>query len=894
MMMILLKKHLKILAVEDSEDDADLIARKLQKEGYGFDFKRVDNEKDLKKSLGEKDWDLIISDYILPRFSGKEALKLARDAKGDIPFIMVSGKIGEEKAVEMLKEGASDFVMKDNLSRLPFAVDRALADARFHREKQRTEDELRKVVSRYHMLAENISDIIWTLDTNKRFTFVSPSVFKVTGYGVEEILAKGLDELLKPEYHKTALKAIDQALASFEIEKSELPAMDTFDAELICKDGSIIWTESKVSLLIGPGKKLLGFLGVTRDASERKQNEQLLRESEGRLRLILDHTPDAVWTADCKGRITFINRGFVRQGVEDFVGTNFLDWIVEPYRSRAKRLFDRAWAVGETASLEVMDKNSHWWYARLNPMKSGDKVDQILFISSDITDSKKKEQERLSLARAIEQMEEGIIITDADRGVRFINEAFEESSGFKAAEIIGKPIDIIWKEERDKRLSENQKEVFYRAESWKGRLTRCRKNGPRYEAEILVSPLRDRQGQVTHYIIIERDITEEIELEQQVQRMQKMEALGTLAGGIAHDFNNILMPIIINTELLLYETAKENPTHLLLKQTLEAANRGKDLVKQILTYSRKSDVEKRPMDMVQTIKEILRFLRASLPSNIEIHQSSSVDMYTVDADAVQIQQVLMNVFKNASDSIGSHDGRIEVHLKELEVAPDNLKLYPDLKSGSYLNISIRDTGCGMDRETAEKIFNPFFTTKKPGEGTGMGLSVAQSIVKKHQGSITFSSEPEKGTAFQIFLPKSKAIRQSQGDIDDSIPGGKERILLVEDEKAVILSLKRMLESLGYQVTEMTSPMEAVKRVCEQNKSFDLVITDQTMPEMSGMDLAQELKQSGSDIPIILMTGFNESVNHENTRDASIRDLMMKPINSRDMAQAIRRVLDRVV
>lgn len=887
------RDQLKILLVEDSEDDAELIAMKLREEGFRFDLKRIESEKEMNEALQEESWDLIITDYLLPSFNGIEVLKLAKKVKEDIPVVTVSGKVGEERAVEILKEGASDFVMKDNLSRLPIAVGRALKDARFRREKQKTDDEFRKVANRYHMLAENILDIIWTMDTDKRITFVSPSVSKLIGYSVPEILKLGLNGIFVPAHYPEAYRAIDRVLSSFENKNAEFPG-ETFEAQVICQGGSHIWTETRLTLLLGPGDRLIGFLGVTRDISDRKRSEKMLRDSESRLRLIMEHTPDAVFTTDLEGKITFINKGFFGRKVEDIVGGSFFDRVERPDPSQIKKIFHKVQKSGESSSLEIKAKNERWWYARLIPVKKEEEVDQILFISSDITEMKETERDRLSMSQAVEQLEEGIIITDTDRKIRFVNETFEKNSGFTEREITGKPIDILWEVESDEKLKERNRSVFMQAESWKGKLTLRKKSGKGYEAEIRISPIRNREGKITSYVIIEQDITEELELEEQFHRMQKMEALGTLAGGIAHDFNNILMPVIINTELLLWETSKENPAHRYLEQTLEAAHRGRDLVKQILTYSRAGGVEKRTLDMVQTVKEILRFLGASLPARIEIQEHSSVGSYLVNADPVQIQQVLMNIFKNAADAIGPNEGRIMIHLSHQEVAPGDKQLLPNLEPGPYLNISISDTGCGMDKKTASKIFDPFFSTKKPAEGTGMGLAVAQKIIKNHQGDIRFSSEKGKGSVFQIFLPQASSSMARKEPMDESIPKGRERVLLVDDEEDIVQSLKRLLERLGYMVTEVTRAGEAMKMIQEENRNFDLVITDLVMPGMSGLDLAQELKKTGSRIPVILITGFAESIDPEEAKKAGIQELMMKPISSGGIAQAIRRVLDAQV
>jgi PAS domain S-box-containing protein len=883
------KKNLNILLIEDSEKDAERMLRELEKAGYAVKFRRIETEKGMRQALEEKEWDLALSDYTLPRFSGRAALELSREKASDLPFILVSGKIGEEIAVDVLEKGASGFVMKDNLFRLPSVVERCLQDKRILIEKSQAEEELRKVASRYHLLAENISDIIWTMDLNQRFTFVSPSVFRITGFRIEEILRKGLKDILTPHSYEAAAQAVKETLARIKKKQFLFSTEDTFEAGLMCKDGSTIWTETKVSLLYGPEKSVLGFLGVTRDISERKQSEQLLRESEKKLRMILEQTPDAVFTMNPDSTITFINRSVFGRSAEEIVGSKGFEYIPARAQDRLKKALERIFQAGQADEFELKDNNARWWRARLFPIKNNEKIEQALVIFRDITKMKRSERQRMDLAWAVEQLEEGVIITDARRLILFVNQAFESDSGYNSDELLRKPIDVLWK---DDALLEKQKSVFHRAKSWKGRLTLRKKNGTVYESEILQSPLLDTQRKITRYIIVERDITEEMKVEKQVRQMQKMEALGTLAGGIAHDFNNLLMPIIANTELLLWETAKDKPAYQYLQQNLEAAYRGKDLVQQIITFSRKSDTKKMPVEIISVIKETLRFLRSSLPSPIKIRKNFKVHSCTVDADPVQIQQVLMNIFRNAADAVSDSFGIITISSSNIHIGPDVSTPSPHLKSGPYLNLCVSDNGCGMEKEVAERIFDPFFTTKKPGKGTGMGLAVAQKIIHDHRGDISVTTEPGKGSVFQVFLPISDSQAESEACAGKPIPSGKENILLVDDEKSVAKSMKQILERLGYSVIEKTKAREALKLFLNQPDDFDLVITDLTMPEMGGLELIQALKRIRSDIPFILTTGYSESVAPKKAEKMGIKEYIMKPIAARDLARVIRRALER--
>ena len=384
---------------------------------------------------------------------------------------------------------------------------------------------------------------------------------------------------------------------------------------------------------------------------------------------------------------------------------------------------------------------------------------------------------------------------------------------------------------------------------------------------------------------------EKLRLEEQVRQAQKMEAIGTLAGGIAHDFNNILGAIMGFTEMAIDETPEGSLPRQNLDRVLSASLRGRDLVKQILTFGRRTEQEQLNIALTPLLKEALRFLKASLPAAIEIHFSSSSETDTILGDPTQIEQVLMNLATNAAFAMGKQGGLLEFQMSDTFL-PSSEVPDPEMQPGAYIKLSVRDTGCGMDKQMLGRIFDPFFTTKKLGEGTGLGLSLVHGIVKAHRGAITVSSEPGKGSTFMVYLPKAGApVVQENADIAP-IRTGHERILLVDDEKDVADAGEATLKGLGYQVTAITNGAKALRVFSKTPDLFDLVITDQNMPGITGLQFARKLLKIRSDTAIILYTGHSETVSQDIAREAGIKEYLMKPLARQELAQAIRRVLDQ--
>jgi CheY-like chemotaxis protein len=371
-----------------------------------------------------------------------------------------------------------------------------------------------------------------------------------------------------------------------------------------------------------------------------------------------------------------------------------------------------------------------------------------------------------------------------------------------------------------------------------------------------------------------------------------MEAIGTLAGGIAHDFNNILGAIIGYAEMALYDTKKDSMEHYNIDQVLKAGHRAKNLVKQILAFSRKSEQDKNIILLTPIVEEALKLLRASLPTTIEIKQSIESGLDAIFADPTQMHQVIMNLCTNSAHAMGDTGGILNVELRNVDLNAKKAVQYSELNPGPYVQLSISDTGQGMDSATLERIFDPYFTTKEQDKGTGMGLAVVHGIVKGHGGGIRVQSKLGKGTRFDILFPVMGKQMESETEELKALPTGNEHILFIDDEDTLIDLGESMLKKLGYRVETRTGPEEALEVFRAAPDKFDLVISDMTMPGMTGDNLAAELMKIRPDIPVVICTGYSERIDEPRARDLGIKGLMMKPFTIRGLSKTVRAVLDQ--
>jgi len=640
--------------------------------------------------------------------------------------------------------------------------------------RKNTENAFRESEERYRLLANNVTDVIWTRDMNLNLTYISPSIINQQGYTVKEAKDRTLEESFAPDSLKLAREVFKEELEIEKNKQADFLRSRTIEVEVRCKDGSTKWTEAKMSFLRNRYGKPIGIIGVTRDISERKQAEKALRNSEEKYKNLVENISEVIYTLDKNGVMTYISpaiQTILEYDSSEIIGRSFTEFIYSEDLPRQRERFKRILS--------------------------------------------------------------GPIEPDEYR-------------------LLSKSGEIRWVHTSSMPILEENQTIGLRG--------------------------------------VLSDITESKRLQFQLQQARKMESFGTLAGGIAHDFNNILGIIIGNTELAMDDLPKWNPAHLNLEEVLKASSRARDIVRQLLSFTRRTKLEKKPINIALIIQESLRLLRSSIPTSIELRQNIPKDIGTILANPTQINQILINLSTNAHHAM-PYGGILEISLKNVELDEDSAAQYPDLNPGRYVNLKVSDTGHGISAKEMDRIFDPYFTTKEVGKGTGMGLSVVHGIVKSHEGTISVESQYGQGATFSIFFPVVEKQAVIETETVEELPTGNERILFVDDEKSILFAGRNNLERLGYKVEIGLNPVQALELFRANPDQFDLVITDMTMPKMTGDQLVQKILKIRPDMPIILNTGFNETIDEEKAKQIGIRQYMEKPLNRRILAKVIRKVLD---
>ena len=608
---------------------------------------------------------------------------------------------------------------------------------------------------------------------------------------------------------------------------------------------------------------------------------------DDRYRALFEYNPIETITVDHGGRVTEYNLAKEKAGdrLPEIGSVMYRDYAAS-HTIDMHRQLQECIRTGQPREFPELPYRSKYLHIRIAPFSGG-----AIITSVNITPLKEAEKDLARLATAIEQAREEIVVIDREGRVEYANAAFLNNNNYSRADVPGLEFFSKDRQPCDKACYEDIWNALHQGRVWTGRFRRTAADSePDREIEETISPVKDDKGKIICYVSVSRDITREVQLEEQLRHAQKMKAIGTLAGGIAHDFNNILGAITANAELIQADTPAESEPAASAGEILQASRRARDLINQVLLFSRHSTSDRQPLRVAVIVKETLKMLRAMLPATIQISQRIKEDSAIIMADPTQIQEVLMNLCNNSAQAMAENGGHLKISLEK--AAPEEAAACPALAEGDHLKLSVYDTGRGISPNIIDRIFDPFFTDGEPGRSSGLGLSVTHGIVSNHGGAITVASDPGRWTEFKVFFPLTKTAQTGLPQTAETLPGGGESILLVDDEALMIRVGEKMLTRLGYRVTTAGSGTEALELFMADPAGYDLVITDMTMPYMTGVDLARTLMDIRPDIPIILCTGFNAMITPEKARQLGIRKFLMKPFETGKLAAAIQAVLGR--
>ncbi|HTY86722.1 MAG TPA: PAS domain S-box protein [Candidatus Acidoferrum sp.] len=758
-------------------------------------------------------------------------------------------------------------------------------------ERKQTEAALRESEARYKTLLETTDTGYVILDADGRVCGANREYVRLAGHAtLSEITGKRVMEWTAPHDRERNAAEIKKCLEQGFVRNLEIDYLNS--------TGQIVPIE--VNATVVKTGQVRHILALCRDITERKQAEDTREHSVSLLRAALESTADGILVVDSQGRIVTFNEQFVQlwrlpesvlaarsdQAALDFV----LDQLKDPesFLAKVRELYARP----EADSFDVVEFKDGRVFERFSRAQriEGRPVGRV-WSFRDATARKQKEAELNRLMTAIEQTPESVVITDTEGRILYVNPVFEQVTGYRRAEVIGQNPRVLKSDKQDGSFYQDLWKTISAGNVWRGRFINRKKNGALYSEEAVIAPVRNEKNAVTHYIAIKRDITRELELEEQNRQTQKIDSIGRLAGGVAHDFNNILTTILGNAELALMQLPSDAPLRANLESIQEGAERGANLTRQLLAFARRQVIEPRLVKPNELIVNLNKMLQRLIGEDIKLVTETVPDLATIRADPGQIEQVLLNLAVNARDAMPD-GGTLTIRTANVTLNQDYATRHL-ITPGEYVLISVTDTGAGMTDEVKQHIFEPFFTTKEQGKGTGLGLATCFGIVQQSNGHIHCDSQPGKGTEFRIYLPPVRGKEEAAADPEApaGLPHGTETVLLAEDEPSLRRLMARVLRMQGYTILEAADGNEALSLAQANGQKIQLLVTDVIMPGLSGKMLAEWLTQVNRDVKVLFISGY---INNAAVRGAMSQPgtfFLQKPFNPQDLAKKVREALD---
>ncbi len=908
--------------------DRALIRDALEKEHGGFILTETGTQDAFEKQLAEHEFDLVLTDFNILGYEGLQILDTVKEKKPHTPVILVTGTGSEEVAIEAMRRGASDYVIKTpaHIKRLPRTIKAVLDAKQIREERDKARQHLVESERKFRLLADFTYDWEYWLDAQGQYIYCSPSCERITGYKAEEFIKNPalLFDIVHPDYKEKVVEHYDKD------NHPKLKPVEAFEFPIITRAGEECWIEHNCTSVFDELGQYLGRRGSNRDITERKR-AALLQTAQHQI-------ARAMTTAiNLKELIAIVTRELSR-----LVDTsNFIVALYDASQNRLRPAFEAdekdvlpaQWnAEGTLSGYLINHKKSMLLRQKdIRKLIEEEKVEPIgtipevwlgvpLFADKSVvgvmilqcySDAEHFDEATVSmleviaselgnyinkveleakhelLETAVTQTADMIVVTDNQGDIVYVNPAFERVSGYSLGEVLGQNPRFLKSGRQDTAFYKKLWDTITSGKFWQGQMTNRCKDGSLFTEMSTISPVVDSSGNISNYVSVKRDITQEQLLEKQMHQAQKMESIGRLAGGVAHDFNNMLAIILGYSELVL---AQLDPDDKLYKEILEinkAGQRSADLTTQLLAFSRKQTIAPQVLDLNDRIGNLVKMLRRLIGEDIELILKPGSNLQKIKVDPVQIDQVLMNLCVNARDAING-TGQLIIETGQVVLDEAYCKVNTYAEPGSFVVLTVSDTGCGMDAETQSQIFEPFFTTKGLGEGTGLGLSTVYGIVKQNEGFINVYSEPGQGTTFNIYIPEY-AVTETELPEEKTVAlpeGHGETILLVEDEKAILDMVQSMLGQIGYSVIVASTPEEALSRARDENVHIDLLVTDVVMPGMNGKELAGQLHASFPEMKILFMSGYtSDIIARRDVLDEGV-DFINKPFSRLQLAEKL--------